>query len=86
MTKEKWLEMCEKIAPLTDEIMNICREYMDEGQACSVTVYDKTIDVFSKEFECLAYQDGDYKVSESKVSYATIKRKAPAPTKATGTK
>lgn len=87
MTKEKWLEMCEKIAPHMDAIQEIRNEYLGEDDAMSLMVSGRICSVTHRDFDCAAYGEQPYRVVKGEDEYAAISRKkAPAPTKVTGTK
>lgn len=85
MTKEKWLEMCEKIAPHMDAIQEIRNEYLGKDDAMLLMVSSRICSVTYRNFDCAAFREQPYHVVKGEDEYATISRKkAPAPTKATG--
>lgn len=84
MTKEKWLEMCEKIAPHIDAIQEIRNEYLGNDDAMALLISNRLCSVTYKDYDCSAYKERPYRVEKGVDAYATIKRKAPAPTKETG--
>lgn len=85
MTKEKWMEMCEKIAPHMDAIQEIRNEYLGKDDAMALLVTNRLCSVTHYDYDCTAYREQPYRVENGGDEYATISRKkAPAPTKATG--
>lgn len=87
MTKEKWLEMCEKIAPHMDAIQEIRNEYLGNDGEISLLVTSRLCSVTHQDYDCAAFREQPYRVVKGEDEYAGISRKkAPAPTKATGTK
>ena len=62
MTKEKWLEMCEKIAPHMDAIQEIRNEYLGKDDAMLLMVSSRICSVTYRNFDCAAFREQPYHV------------------------
>lgn len=83
MTKEKWLEMCEKIAPHMDVIQEIRNEYLGNDGEISLLVTNRLCSVTHQDYDCAAHREQSYRVVKGEDEYAAISRKkVPAPAKA----